>query len=316
VVPAFAKASARVAMQLFLVAEPDLGDELLRRIPALSSEAALAERDPTSVAWIHHARSFESLYAGDPGGYLEHSAAAARGFEQAGDRRSVCNCSVHLGFAYNEVGAYEQAEQALREALAAAERMGLYNVVATAKNNLGIVLARLGRLDEAHAVETEAILDSAQQGDRRMEGGSRHYLATIFELQGALEEAELEARRSAELLLVAPPLRAHVLATLARIRLARGRPGEALATAREAMSELEKLGGLEEGEAVVRLVHAESLAAASLDEEAKRAVDEAKDRLLARADKIHDARWRESFLTNVPENARTLALAAEGIEAS
>ncbi|MBW2523453.1 MAG: protein kinase [Deltaproteobacteria bacterium] len=311
VVPAYAKASARVAMQLFLVGESELGDELLQRIPALSSVAALAERDPTAVAWIHHARAFEALYAGDPGGYLDHSAAAARGFEQAGDLRSVCNCSVHLGFAYNEVGAYQQAEQALRDALAGAERMGLYNVVATAKNNLGIALARLGKLEEAHAVETEAILDSAKQNDRRMEGGSRHYLATILELQGELEEAEREAQRSAELLLVAPPLRAHVLATVARIRLRLGRAGEALATSREAMGELEKLGGLEEGEAAVRLVHARALSESGLDEEAKKAIDEAKARLLARAEKIQDEGWRESFLANVPENARTLELATD-----
>jgi tetratricopeptide (TPR) repeat protein len=268
------------------------------------------------VAWIHHARSFESLYAGDPGGYLSHSAAAAQRFEQAGDRRSVCNCSVHLGFAYNEVGAYQQAEQALRDALAAAERMGLYNVVATAKNNLGIALARQGKLEEAHAVETEAILDSAKQGDRRMEGGSRHYLAAILELQGSLEEAEREAQRSAELLLIAPPLRAHVLATMARIRLAQGRSGEALATARQAMDELDKLGGLEEGEAVVRLVHAETLSASGQDEEAQLAVDEAKARLLVRAEKIQDPSWRKSFLENVPENARTIALASDARESA
>jgi tetratricopeptide (TPR) repeat protein len=217
---------------------------------------------------------------------------------------------VHLGFAYNEVGAYEQAEKALRDALGGAERMGLYNVVATAKNNLGIALARQGKLDEAQVVEFEAISDSAAQGDRRMEGGSRHYLAIILELQGKFDEAEQEALRSAELLTVAPPLRAHVLATVAHIRLSQGRVDEAVTIAREAMGVLDEVGGIEEGESLVRLVHARALHAGGQHEQAETRIDEARQRLNARAEKIKDPRWRQSFLQNVRDNADTfLALA-------
>jgi tetratricopeptide (TPR) repeat protein len=305
VVTPYTKAAARVAMQLFLSGKAELGDGLLVQAASLSTEAELAERDPSAVAWIHHARAFEALFAGDPGGYLEHSAAAAARFQEVGDLRAVCNCNVHLGFAYNEVGAYEHAENALREALAGAERMGLFNVVATAKHNLGHSLARVGKLDEAKAVETEAIRDSAAQGDLRMEGGSRHYLAMIYELQGKYDEAEGQALKAAELLTASQPARAHALATLAHIRIAQGRAAEALTTAREAMDTLVSLGGIEEGESFVRLVYAQALQANGQSAEAQQAIDEARERLLDRAGKIQDPGWRQSFLEKVPENALT-----------
>jgi tetratricopeptide (TPR) repeat protein len=307
VVAPWAKAVARVAMQLFLCGQPELGDDLLAQILRVTDMGELGRRDPTAVAWIHQARAFDALYAGDPGGYLHESAAAGAFFEQVGDLRGVCNSRVHLGFAYKEVGAYAEAEQALRRALVAAERMGLYNVVATAKNNLGLVLARLGRLDEAQAVETEAIRDSAAQGTRRLEGGSRHYLAIILELRGRLDDAEREARNAAELLGISPPLRAHALATLAHVLLARGKATAALEAAREAMDVLESLGAMEEGEAATRLVYAEALAGAGHDVAAEEAIREARDRLWDRASKIRDPAWRQSFLERVPENVGTLA---------
>ncbi|MBI4702525.1 MAG: protein kinase [Deltaproteobacteria bacterium] len=303
------KAAARVAMQLFLSAQAELGEALLGRIAQQTDLAEIGRRDPTAIAWIHQARAFRALGSGDPGGYLDESAAAGSLYEQVGDLRGTCNSRVHLGFAYLEVGDYQRAEGALREALAGAERMGLHNVVVTAKNNLGLALARLGKLDAAAAVEAEAIGDSSAQGARRLEGGSRHYLAMIHALQGRLDEAAREAAHAADLLAISPALRAHALATAAHIRLGQGSVAAALAAAREAMGVLESLGGLEEGESAVRLVHAEALYASGELAEAQQAVGQARDRLLARASKIKDPTWRESFLRNVPENARTLAWA-------
>ena len=314
VVP-WAKAVARVAMQLFLCGQPELGDGVLAQVLRVTNLDELGRRDPTAVAAMHQARAFQALYAGDPSGYLHHSAAAGAFLEQAGDLRGACNARVHLGFAYKEVGAYADAEKALRQALAAAERMGLHVVVATAKNNLGLVLARLGRLDEAQAVELEAVRDSAAQGVRRMEGGSRHYLALILELRGKLDEAEREARAAAELLGISPALRAHALATLGQILLCRDQAPAALEAAQAAMQVLESLGAIEEGEAAVRLTYARALGRNGRGPEADRALEEARGRLLERAGKIRDAAWRQSFLERVPENVSTFApLGDEGPE--
>ena len=113
---------------------------------------------------------------------------------------------------------------------------------------------------------------------------------------------------------VAPPLRVAAVANLARALLAQGRTGEALPIAREAFATLESLGMIEEGESLVRLVHAEALRAAGLEAEFAVAIAQARAHLLARAAKISDPEWRRRFLTAVPDNAPTFALAdrAEG----
>jgi hypothetical protein len=176
------------------------------------------------------------------------------------------------------------------------------------------VLASSGHLDEARALELRAIEGLERQDDPRMLGVTRTYLAKIALLSGDPVGAEREARAAGDALRVAPPLRASAVAMLARALLALGRPTEALPVAREAFETLESLGMIEEGESLVRLVYAEALQAAGPKEEFAAAVASARDHLLARAAKISDADWRRRFLTAVPDNARTLALASDGRE--
>jgi eukaryotic-like serine/threonine-protein kinase len=104
-------------------------------------------------------------------------------------------------------------------------------------------------------------------------------------------------------------VRAHALAVLGQIELSRGRPEAALGPSGKAMALLESLGGLEEGESLVRLVHAEALAALGQPAEAREAILSAYERLSERASKIRNSMWRAWFLEAVPENARTVALA-------
>jgi hypothetical protein len=103
-------------------------------------------------------------------------------------------------------------------------------------------------------------------------------------------------------------VRAQALASLGHVLLAAGRAAEAAAATGEAMALLDALGGVDTGESFVRLTHAEALHGAGDAEAARSAVTLARQRLLERASKIKDAAYRASFLGQVPENARTLAL--------
>jgi hypothetical protein len=141
-----------------------------------------------------------------------------------------------------------------------------------------------------------------------MEGVARTYLAKIALLSGDPQAAEREARAAAAALQVAPPLRAAAVAVVAQALLALDRPEQALPAAAEAFAELEALGTLEEGESLVRLAYAESLAAAGDGAAAALALSRAHASLLGRAAKISDPGRRERFLTGVPENARILSL--------
>lgn len=267
--------------------------------------------DPVSSAWVHTTRASRALHAGDLGAYLSGTRHAVEAYELAGDLRHACNQRVRLGYGYVEVGDFGAAEEVLRSALAAARRMGVKVIQGYALQNLGYALAQMGRHDEAHAQLVDALGLGQELANPRLEGGSRLYLAAVAIHAGEPAAAEREARAAIGVLEGARPLRTVGLAHLTRSLLARGETAAALAVAVEAVGELEALAGMEEGEALVRLAHAEARVAAGDVDAARSAIAVARRHLLERAAKISDRGWRASFLERVPEHARTMELAAE-----
>ena len=126
-----------------------------------------------------------------------------------------------------------------------------------------------------------------------------------------LEGAEREIQAALESIAMGVPLDVPAaLSTLCWVRLAQGRVAEALGVAGEAVdkySAMRTCGFFRV--ASVRLVHAEALDAAGDHAAAHAAIGVARDGVLAAADRIHDPRYRTSFLENVPENARIVTLA-------
>ncbi len=299
-------AASVVAQRLLLAGRYDAADELLERMARAGDEAW--RDDGYALTRVHQTRALRASFAGDTVGYLTLTEASAVGLEKIGDLRLACSARANVGFAYAEIGQYALAEAKLREARAAAERMGLVSVAVSAGHNLGMVLGHLGRLDEARALEAAMADALAQQGNRRLEAGARMYLAAILSAMGDHDGAEREARSASES--TARPIRCAALATLARVHLAKGHVPLAAGAAREAMDLLEELGTIDEAEPLVRLVYAEALEATGAHEDARAAIARARERLLERAAAISDPAWRASFLENVPENARTLELAS------
>jgi hypothetical protein len=126
---------------------------------------------------------------------------------------------------------------------------------------------------------------------------------------GELDAAEDQARRAIDILEIYLPSRAASLAVCARILLARGKLDEAQTMAEDAVELLESLGGIADGESLVRLTHCEALQAMGELDEAGTAIAVAHDRLVERAESITDERLRSSFLNEVGLNSRTLELA-------
>jgi hypothetical protein len=119
-----------------------------------------------------------------------------------------------------------------------------------------------------------------------------------------------ERELTAALRMAVPLEHPGVLATLSALRLAQGRAEEALAAAEDAVARCAVMGGcgMFRG-AFVRLAHAEALHATGAQDAARHAIADARARLFTIADRIVDPEYKTSFLDNVPENARTLALA-------
>ncbi len=267
--------------------------------------------DPIAEAWVHRARATSALRAGDPGAYVDCLRLAADAFERAGDARNASNQRSNLGFGYTEIGAFDDAAVVLRATIASAVRMRLPYVELLAKHNLGLALARLGHLDEACQLESEAADKLTSQGYPLLGAISRVYLALALILGGNYAAAEKEVL-VAEGLLSDKPAAAYAAAIHAESLLGQGRFAEALAQAERGMQIVSSHGGtVDEGESIVRLAHARALQAAGDVEGARAAIRAASDRLYERASGIRDDDVRRSFLERVPENAATLAMARE-----
>jgi tetratricopeptide (TPR) repeat protein len=303
---AYLQAAARSVARLVFAGEIGRAAGLL----AVIDEGMRAETDMMTLGSYYQARAMLAVYTGDQHEALDLVDRAARCYERAGNQRGVAIQRTNWGTVAAEHGRYDEAERALREAQEVARSLGSSSAEAAAGHNLGAVLGRLGRLDEGLAIEETAARSFASRGDLRLEGSARTYVAEIHALAGRLDAAEAELERALACLAGAPSQRALALAVLARVRLDRGRPEDALAPAEEAYGILVSLGGLEERESLVRLRWAEALAASGRDDDAADILEEAAARLLARADRIAEPAWRERFLQGVPENARTLELAA------
>ena len=311
--PALAGALARASVQLLFVGEHDKARALLPRLEELGS--SLASTDHVVAARLHWARAFHAQFAGDVANCRAEFAEALGAYQAAGDLRNVCIQRGNLGNMAKELGLWSASEEMLRAVIRDVERLGLQNPRAVAMHNLGFVLARRGRLPEALAVESEARDGLRAHGDRHRVGGlSSVYLAMIHTLAGRPQAAEIEARTSVDELAAVSPFRPFAIATLARAIAAQGRNKEALGVAHEAFSLREKIGEVEEGECFIALVLAETLLAASDHASARGVLQDARSALLARADRIRDTDLRRSFLEEIPEHARTLALAREWLD--
>ena len=302
------EACVRMAAQLLNAGRPTLAEALFAK--AEQRAAARPERDPALHGWLCHGRAVRALFVGDLGSYVELKAQAVTHFVAARDTRNETTQRVKLGYGYGEIGAYRDAEETLRAAMAIAERMGLHQVTALAQHNLGRVLACSGALDEAEAIEGEALRFFRDHGDKRLESASLMYLSMILARRGELAGAEETARQGVARAVAQSPSHAHALTNLSVTLRLLGRTDEALQASEEAVRILDKIGGMDEGESQLRLAHVEALLAAGERPAARAALALALARLRGRADRISDAASRRSFLESVEENARTLALAA------
>ncbi len=310
---AHVRALCQVVVFLIRAGLIPLADRLLGIARTMTGDLPYSE--PGVRAWVDQANAELALHSGETTRFLRLVESAVEGFAESGDARNAALQRANIGNAYMQLGAYARAERVLRQAITVAQPMRL-GFLAPVKANLGHALARLGHVEEALAVETEAVQRCVEQGYRRFEAASRIYLADILTLRGDLDAAEAEARHAESASSGAPGLRAHALATHASVLLAGRTADQALVLAAEATSILESLDGVEEGESLIRLTHIRALAATGRLAEARARTAEAQARVRVSSERIGDPRYRKSFLQNVPENAATMALWTDGGDSS
>ncbi|GAC1540926.1 MAG: hypothetical protein NVS3B10_05550 [Polyangiales bacterium] len=307
VASALAGAMASAASNLRALGARESADAALSRAMAIASAAVAI--DDRATARLEQATAARAKFGGDVWGYYEHILRSHAAWTRAGDSHQVLNSGINVDDARVQLGMFDQATASLGIALTEAARLGLTQVVGHAQLNLCLALWGLGRLDEAREHAREGLPSASRRGDLYFEVYARIYLARIELSAEDPAAAERECRTAAVRGAAIAPTRAYALAILARALLAQGRIAEALAAAREAAAIRESLGGLDEGDAFVRLALADALHASGETVAAGEALAAARDALLARAAKIVNEAARASLLENVPEHRDMLARA-------
>ncbi|HWO26111.1 MAG TPA: protein kinase [Kofleriaceae bacterium] len=300
-------AIALVVRMLLRAGELARAERLFATLAALQGEVA---HDLPTLGHVQAALAERALFAGEPAAARAALEACIEHFERAGYVTYLQTRRMSAAMTLIELGQYARAEAELRAVLGEARLDPSGRLASVVKCRLALALARRGALQEARALAQEAVAAFQAHNDRFYESLARSYLALLLSETELFDAATREAEQAARVC-EARARRCAALGILAHVRLRQGLSREAHQAAAEAMQLLEPLGGLEEGEALVRLVFAEALDAIGERAAARAALSAAAERLLARAARIDDPAWRASFLEEVPENARTLELARQ-----
>ncbi len=284
----------------------DLVEPIQRRLDALVEPAA--DRDPMARAFWHLSYPrWEAWIKENPWASLSRSAAALEAFNEAGSRRGVVLARVFVGMNEWLLGANASAAETLRPEVRVDEE---FAIVASLRALFRVLsLSDAGRLEEAREEAARLVRASELNGRDDDEARGRWALAEVARREGKFEEAIRQTRAAMALRGIPPLDRAAAGAVLARALLSEGRVDEALAEAQEAHGRYEGLRGFGYRGAFSRLVRVECLEAAGKPEEARAALTVALARLREIAERTPNLTYRRSFLEDVPENARTIALA-------
>jgi hypothetical protein len=305
-------AAARVATASFLAGAVAEANELLGAIEATSRDAAAVEAavNATSADRGHlaAARAARALVRGDAEDEAVNALVAAAAFEEAGDLRRACVHACNAGHLLTAFGRFTEAARVLERARGAASRLRLERELLVTTAHLAHARARSGALAEARELARAAADGFAERGDASSAMFPRVVLGAVLGATGDAAAALRELGAAVASTRAGHPLVATALAVRALVELGRGRAREAHRAALEAMRALEGRENVET-EPLVRLAHAESLAATGQPDAARAAVDAAHKRLLARAERVKNDDWRRAMLESVVENARILSRA-------
>jgi tetratricopeptide (TPR) repeat protein len=286
-------------------------EALLAKLEAISRPTG--DQSAIASCLFHLNMAVCELQDGNPGGMLEHERKAREFARQCGHLRAETLAIIGIAVCMWCLGAPSEAKRMLQALPMSDFEFGPASSYRPFV--LAWLLAERGALAEArsHADHLASTLGHAC-GLPIDEGRGRWVLAEVLRRAGEHASADREIEAALALLGGTTPVDVPgALATKAALKLAQGKPDEALAAAEEGMSRQAAMKMHDHffRSSFLRLVHIESLLANGRHAEARAALVNARDRLLATAAKIIEAAHQKSFLENVPENRRTLDLARE-----
>ncbi len=267
--------------------------------------ARLAPDEAIARGWIDLGRSHVAATArNDPWRGLVLARGVAAAFQDADYSRGLPAARFCAGMCLGLLGAFEEAERALRSAIVSWAPIDF--------SLLGDYFLAQSQLDQgavaAATATARALVDRSRElAIPRHEGRGHWLLAQIHARASDLAAADREIGIALEQMPATLAHRVPARSLLASIRLAQGRAEDAQRLAEAAQIDATARGIDELG---ARLVHAEALHAVGAHDRARAMLAEAHRALLADADRIGAAALRRSFLARVTSHARILSLAS------
>ncbi len=272
------------------------------------AEAALVDAEqvpqpsPASRAMLAGWRGQLASAKGDPGARSVAFQEAAARYEEVGDVRRTAGAKTNLADAWNRVGAYAEAEDALRRALVDCRRVGHRVMEGYALLNLGYACMQQKKTMQASAALDDCESIAKETVDKRLQLWCRLYqaraglggkspLATAESLEGVAREARETDQ---------PGVEVAALWVAARALLEAGDVDGAVEQSERSLLRRDEIGGVEEDEAEVFLTHALALEAAGRALEAKAVRQRGRERVESIARHIADDHFRKRFLGEVP----------------
>jgi Tfp pilus assembly protein PilF len=189
------------------------------------------------------------------GHYAEAETAFLNALAASGDVKPTATTIQHsLGILYTEMGRYQDAELALRQALA--DNSNVMDSPATAKQ-LGEVLAARGRYSEADQLLRKAlnVFESITEGTEAETAATWNSLGMLHYKTGELSKADKEYKKALALLPATDPAIAGVLANLGEIARFEHRYPDAEAYLRRALALQEQSVGMSHPRVAITLNH-------------------------------------------------------------
>jgi predicted ATPase/class 3 adenylate cyclase len=229
--------------------------------------------------------------------------------QRLGNRLAEASGLLNLGYNFLLLGLFERSRTTLEQAQQRMEATGARRESAFNLLNLGLVHWRSGNAAAAQQALEQAVRELTAIGNRFGQAAGQSYLGLVFEQSGeAARAAQHFATAGAQFDEIgARSFAADARAGLARSQLQLNQMKEAQQLVSEVWNYLQQHGpqGLE---FPIRayLTCAEVFTASGAAQLAQTALAAGQRELQARAAKISDTAWRQSFLENIPEH-RTLS---------
>ena len=301
----YASALFHVFVGLAMMNKFGLARIFLARADAVGD--TVSDPDPVFVVRLEVARGYLDLANGHLARGLAVLSQARTLALRTGDGWSRVSVPTFATFAFSQSGDRDRALASAREVTEFAEATFWIDWSVFFAAHTGAIANAAQHGPEAIA-SLRALLD---RPDQVLASHARSGLALALANTGDLDGAEREARALLDNRFALPVVRTEAYAALAVAALRRGQPADALAQAEHGLDDsMSDVRWLTTG-SILHLARAEALHALGRSADAQVAIREARDRIHAVAATLEDAALRESYVSRVDANARTIELARE-----